>query len=173
VLSVAPENFAAAVEVRAEASISTPEGKYNSWNKTLVDKAIPYVGFEIPKILLLGTRFRLQIGTSITASGSVSVTMGAHSTLPNGGVASLDLINFANSGVSGFSAPTFDPVFHVDSAEITVEASIAPKPAIVFGVEILENTGIEAALTLMTPKVAANFSGGYSKSTAFHSMDII
>lgn len=93
--------------------------------------------------------------------GRATVTAGARTSLPNGAGIGVDMVNYENSYVTGFGEINFEPVFDIDEASLTANLAVGPKMALVLGVEILDDTGIEASLAFGTPTFNLNVTAGY------------
>jgi hypothetical protein len=163
-LDVAPTDFRAAIELRAEVAQTNPALDFLTFEKTLFEVAIPGAGIVIPRLFTLGATAALIVQANAGASGKAVVTFGARTSLPNGSKVSVDLVNPGNSGISGFGEVTVEPVFDIDQISLTANVAAGPQVALTFGIEILENTGIEAALKFGTPTINLNITGGFSTS---------
>jgi hypothetical protein len=135
-----------------------------TFEKTLFEVAIPGAGIVIPRLFTLGATAALIVQANAGASGKATFTFGARTSLPNGSKVSVDLVNPGNSGISGFGEATVEPVFDIDQISLTANVAAGPQVALTFGIEILENTGIEAALKFGTPTINLNVTGGFSTS---------
>jgi hypothetical protein len=93
--------------------------------------------------------------------GRATLTVGARSSLPNGAAIAIDMIDYENSYVNGFGDIQFDPIFDIDKASITANLAAGPKMALVLGVEVLDDAGIEASLSFGTPTFNLNATAGY------------
>ncbi|KAK2765672.1 hypothetical protein FQN54_008528 [Arachnomyces sp. PD_36] len=163
-LEVKPQDFGAALELKAEVAKANPAADWLEWEKTLFEAAIPGAGIVIPKVLTLGAKFEFKISGKASVIGRATITVGASTSLPNGAAIAVDMIDYENSYVNGFSDINFDPVFDVDKASITANLAVGPKMALVLGVEVLDDTGIEASLSFGTPTFNLNATAGYDEN---------
>lgn len=118
----------------------------------------------IPKIFTVGAKVAFNIQGSAGISGTTSLIYGANTTLPNGSKITVDLINPEQSSASGFETAAVQPILDFDVSPVTLNIKAGPQPALTYGIEILDRTGIEAGLTFGTPTFNFNISSGYDEN---------
>lgn len=129
----------------------------------MFEAAIPGAGIVIPKVLTLGAKFEFKITGKASVTGRATLSVGAQTSLPNGAAIAVDMIDYENSRVTGFNDINFEPIFDIDKASITANLAVGPKMALVLGVEVLGDTGIEASLSFGTPTFNLNATAGYGR----------
>lgn len=160
-LEVSPKNFKAAVELEAVVTKKNADNKLLDYNKTFVEKGVPYASIVIPHIFKLGLTAKFGIVGSVMAWGSATVTVGARMTLPDTGKVKLDLVNYKKSGVAGFHGAHLKPVQKLKEASINANVRAGLELALTFGIEVLGATGIEAKLGFGVPVLNVNATAGY------------
>lgn len=109
----------------------------------------------------MGAKVAFNIQGSAGISGTTSIIYGANTTLSSGSKITIDLINPEESSVSGFETADVQPILDFDVSPVTLNIKAGPQPALAYGIEILDRTGIEAGLTFGTPTFNFNISSGY------------
>ncbi|KAK2734878.1 hypothetical protein FQN57_001441 [Myotisia sp. PD_48] len=160
-LVVKPENFRAAIELQAELAQKNPDSEVLSFGKTIFEGPIPGAGIVVPGIFSLGATAEFKIAGDVGLIGRGTITFGGRSSLPNGASVKVDLVNFEKSGVAGFDTIETEPVFDVEKTSLTLNIGVGPQVALALGVEVLEDTGVEAALNFGVPKLNLNVTAGF------------
>ncbi|KAK2752341.1 hypothetical protein FQN55_007381 [Onygenales sp. PD_40] len=163
-LEVSPQDFQATVQLEATIAQTNPTIDILNWDQTIIEAAIPGAGIVIPNIFTLGAKAAFNIQGNAGVIGTTTFTFGAKSTLPNGSKMSIDLVNPDNSATDGFETASVEPIFDVDKASITANIAAGPQLALTLGVEILDNTGIEAGVTFGVPTVNLNVTAGFDEN---------
>ncbi|ODH50984.1 hypothetical protein GX48_02945 [Paracoccidioides brasiliensis] len=163
-LEIEPQDLRATIQLQAEVSQTAPGLDIFNFDQPIFEAAIPGAGIVVPNIFTLGAKAAFSIQGNAEVSGTAIFTFGAKSSLPNGSKISLDLVDFDNSKVTSFDNVEVDPIFDFDNASITANIMAGPQIALTLGVEVLDNTGIEAGLTFGVPTINLNATAGFDEN---------
>lgn len=162
VLNALPEDFEAALEF--DVVVDDPEKiKQLSWEKTLASAPIPGAGVLVKDIFELGLIAKLVAGYTTKLKDGFEFKIGAKTKIPGPTRITIDGVDHPNIGAYGFEGASVEPIFELVSMSKTVDFSLAVKPTLVFGVDIIGADGLDLTLILNLPELKTTFAPTFSK----------
>ena len=162
-MSFRPKNFNATMELQA-AVTDTEKIEALSGKKELYSEPVSDLGFEIKHLCEIGVRLKYQIGYSTKFLGSTTFVFGATSSLPDGAVFTIDLLDRDKFSHTGFEGHALHPIFDVKSATNAVKFAVFTQADIVFGIELNHIGHADVELNLKIPQLSSTVNAGYSKN---------
>lgn len=167
-LEVKMEDFHAAMSV--EVTIEK-QGKVKqlSNEKTIADVAVPGAGVVIRDIIDVGLHVQFAAGFTTKLKSAITFQAGLEATLPWTSKIVLDAIHFEKNAVSGFEGFQVYPIFDLKSLSRTADVSLAAKPKLVFGIDIVGIAKYEVSAIVNLPELKGTCTVKYSMYIRGHS----
>lgn len=160
-LSVQPQNLAA--EMSLEVTIDDPDPVNPLSNeKTIADVPIPGAAVVIKDVFSLGLRAQFAAGFSTKLKSGIKFRAGMSASLPGTPRINLDAVQLWRNSVEGFDAFAVDPIMELKSSSKTADISLAAKPKLVFGIDIIGKINFEIALVINLPELKGTCTAKYS-----------
>lgn len=117
-------------------------------------------GLVIEGIFSAGPTLTFRAGLTSSLTGTMSFTLGAHSTLPAGRIHA-NLVDPSLSTSEGFDNFSTKPVLNLGQLSAKYRLEAFAQPTLGLGFEVLGQIGMEAALKLRAPSVVAEVEAGF------------
>ncbi|KAK6332907.1 hypothetical protein TWF696_002926 [Orbilia brochopaga] len=156
-----PKNLHGKLEIETFIRATLPDPGLK-WDMNLFELGIP--GLSIPGIFTLGPSLQYQVGFQLAGSGSGNFSLGVQTTIPNEANVVGDLLDMSQSSATGFEKSTLQPILMLNEMSARANFYVYAQPVIGFGVKVLTQYGVEAALELKLPYINADISSGYNKN---------
>jgi hypothetical protein len=159
-LTVLPQDW----EAESSVLVKIDRDALDVWNreKKIVDRPIPGASVEIPEIFSLGPSFQFVLGAGVKTKGGISFRVGMRASLPGSPRLNLDLVKVWRSSAEGFEGFSVEPIKELDALATPVEISLAVKPKLVFGIDILGKFTVQLALIINLPELKGTLTPNYS-----------
>jgi hypothetical protein len=162
-LEVSPQDFAA--EMTLEVTIDNQEKVDSLSNeKTLAELPIPYASVVVKEIFSLGLRAQFAAGFTTKVKKGITFQAGISASLPGNPKFTIDAVQLWRNAAEGFQAYTVDPILEIKSLSATAEISLAAKPKLVFGIDVIGRFKLEIALIVNLPELKGTATAKYSRS---------
>lgn len=161
-LEVSPQDFAA--EMTFEVTIDDQDKVETLSNeKTLMDVPVPNAGVVIKEIFSLGLRVQFAAGYVTKVKRGITFRAGISAALPGNPKFVIDAVQLWRNAAEGFEAYTVDPSVDLKSLSGTADISLAAKPKLVFGIDIIDEFKLEIGLIVNLPELKGTATAKYSK----------
>lgn len=149
---MSPEDFAA--EMSLEVTVEK-QGKIDklSYEETLADVPVPGAGVVIKNILSVGLRIQFAAGFTTKLKSGITFRAGLSASLPGTSRITLDAITPWENRASGLEGFRVDPYVEIQSLSRTAEISLAAKPKLVFGIDLVNIATYEIAAIVHLPEL--------------------
>lgn len=133
-----------------------------SLEETIADVPIPAAGVAIKDVFSLGLHVQFAAGFATRLKSGITFRAGLKATLPGTAKMTLDAVQFWESSATGFDGFTVDPIAEIKSLSKTVDISLAAKPKLIFGVDIMDTAKFEISAILNLPEVKGTCTAKFS-----------
>jgi hypothetical protein len=159
-LAVHPRDWVAESSVLFKIDHDALDGR--NFEKKIVDRPIPGASVEVPGIFSLGTGFQFVVGAGVKTKGGISFRVGMRASLPDSPRLNLDLVQVWRNSAEGFERFSVEPIGEIGGLARPVEISLAAKPKLAFGIDILGKITFQIALIINLPELKGTLTPTYS-----------
>ncbi|KAF3909904.1 hypothetical protein ABW21_db0209532 [Orbilia brochopaga] len=156
-----PKNLHGKLEIETFIRADLPDPGLK-WDMNLFELGIP--GLSIPGILTLGPSLQYQVGFQLACSGSGNFSLGVQTTIPNEAQVIGNLLDITSSSAAGFEGSSLQPILMLNEMSARANFYVYAQPVVAFGIKLLTQYGVEAALELKLPYINADIASGYNKN---------
>ncbi|KAF8250476.1 hypothetical protein K440DRAFT_164112 [Wilcoxina mikolae CBS 423.85] len=179
-LTVAPSGFSATAEIDAtlaqnfspdELNSLTTVGTDKKFNLLTLDRTtdlievpVPGAGLVVPKIFSMGLIASVEAGFTLGFKGKIGFTVGVTATLPDSALIKLNMADLESSSATGFEGAKVDPVFKVNNASASIDATIFFRPKFAIKCEVTSVGEVSADIKAGLPQINANAAAEYNEN---------
>ena len=159
-LDLLPQNLAA--EMTLEVTLDRPEVVDELSNEMkIADVPIPGAAVVIKEIFALGLRAQFLAGFTTRLRGGIKYKAGLSAALPGSPRITLDAIQLDKNGAEGFDGFHVAPKMSLKSLSATADFSLAARPKLVFGIDIIDKIQFEISLIINLPELKGTCTAKY------------
>ncbi|KAF8540240.1 hypothetical protein BDD12DRAFT_735181 [Trichophaea hybrida] len=179
-LTVAPSGFSVTAEIDTNLAQNFSPDELNSLttvgtNKKfnlltldgttdLIQVPVPGAGLVVPKIFSMGLIASVETGFTLGFKGKIGFTVGVTATLPDSALIKLNMADLESSSATGFESAKVDPVFKVDNASASIDATIFFRPKFAIKCEVTSVGEVSADIKAGLPQINANAAAEYNEN---------
>ena len=177
-LSIKPSGFTATTEFDAFINAAYTDAELNdllsngerkaslislSGSQDILEMAIPGAGLLVPNIFSLGMIASFETGFTMGVKGSLNLTAGVKTTLPDAARISLDLVDLSRSAATGFEGATAEPIFRANTGSARVDGSVFFRPKFALKAQIMSVGELSADVKVGLPQINTNAEAAFDE----------
>lgn len=162
-LNASPQDLTASLKF--EVTVDKPTAITDfSYEKKLLNVPIPDAGIVIENVFELGLRAQYTAGWSTKLKDGAVFNIGAIAKIPGTSKITVDAVDYSKSVVTGFDDASTDPILDIQSlTRNTLDFSIATKPKLIFGIDIVKVGHLDLALIFNLPEIKTTFTPTFGR----------